>query len=66
MYDREKREVQENAYYENRYATEMLTAGKIDEYIHYLKISSQKLKSGMSETEIDAVQKRAEEAAKVK
>ena len=64
MYDREKREMQENAYYENRYAEEMLAAGKIDEYRHYLRIMNQKLKSGMTASEIEAVQKRAEEAAK--
>jgi len=64
MYDREKREVMENAYYENRYAEEMIAAGKIDEYRHYLKIMSQKLKSGMTAAEIEAVQKRAEEASK--
>jgi len=65
MYEREKREVQENAYYENQYAQAMLSAGKIDEYINYLKTIQHKLKSGMTATEIEAVQKRAEEAARV-
>jgi len=64
MYEREKREMLESAYYENRYAAEMLGAGKIDEYMHYLKIMNQKLKSGMTAVEIEAVQKRAEEAAR--
>jgi hypothetical protein len=64
MYDREKLEMLESAYYENRYAEEMLSAGKIKEYMHYLKIMNQKLKCGMTATEIEAVQKRAEEAAK--
>ena len=61
--EREKREVQENAYYENRYAKAMLTAGKLDEYLHYLNTTHHKLKNGMTAAEIDAVQKRAEEAA---
>jgi len=39
-------------------------AGKIDEYRHYLRIMNQKLKNGMSADEIEAVQKRAEEAAR--
>ena len=64
MYEREMRTVQESAYYENLYAQEMLKAGKTDEYMAYLKATQHKLKSGMTAEEIDAVQKRAEEAAK--
>jgi len=65
MYEREKREVQENAFYENQYAQAMLSAGRVDEYLNYLKVNQHKLKSGMTVTEIEAVQKRAEEASKV-
>ena len=62
MYEREKREMQEGAYYENLYAQEMLAAGYVDEYVLYLETSQQKLKSGMAITEIEAVQTRVKEA----
>ncbi|MCL2216513.1 MAG: hypothetical protein FWB91_05775 [Defluviitaleaceae bacterium] len=63
--EREKREAQELAYYENQYAQAMLDAGKLDEYKNYLKTIQHRLKCGMTADEIDAVQKRAKEAAQV-
>jgi cation transport regulator ChaC len=63
MYEREKKEMQETAYYDNRYALAMLEAGKIKEYIHYLKTSRHRLISGMAVTEIEAVEKRAIDAS---
>jgi len=61
--EREKREVMEIALYENQYAQEMLRAGKVEEYMHYLKVSQYRLKCGMEGKEIETVIKRAEEAA---
>jgi hypothetical protein len=63
MYEREKREVQENALYEVCFAQKMLKAGRVDEYLHYLKLIQPKCKNGMTSDEIDAVNKRADEAA---
>ena len=64
MCDREKREILENTLYENLFAEKMLKAGKVDEYLHYLKLMQPKCKNGMTSDEIDAVKQRAEEAAK--
>ena len=63
--EREKREQQERAYYENRYARAMLAAGKVEEYIYYLDVNHNPLKCGMSPNEVDAIQKRADETAQM-
>jgi len=63
--ERDKREAQELAYYENQYAQEMLDAGKLEEYRNYLRTSQHRLKCGMTADEIDAVKERAKEAAQV-
>ena len=63
--EREKREQQERAYYENRYARAMLEAGKVEEYIYYLDVNHNPLKCGMSPNEVDAIQKRADETAQM-
>jgi hypothetical protein len=55
--------MQEISYYDNRYALAMLEAGKLKEYIHYLKTTRHRLISGMSATEIEAVEKRAIDAS---
>lgn len=64
MYEREKREVQENALYENCYAQKMLQSGMINEYLLYLKLMNEKCKNGMTNDEVEAVERRAENAAK--
>jgi hypothetical protein len=63
MYEREKREILENALYENLFAEKMLKSGRIDEYLHYLKLMRPKCKNGMTNDEVDAVKQRVEEAA---
>ena len=66
MYEREKREILENALYENLYAQKMIAAGRIDEYLYYLEIMEEKCRNGMTNDEIDAVTMRADNAAKKK
>jgi len=62
--EREMREKQEERLYENFFAQEMLAANKHNDYKQYLKVSSQRVKSGMTAEEIDAVKQRAIESAK--
>ena len=62
--DREKKEHQEQMLFENFLAQAVLAKQGTDVYQRYLRISSQRFKSGMSAEEIEAVQKRAEEASK--
>jgi len=64
MTDREKKEHQEAMLFENQLALEVLNAQKSEEYKRYLRLNSQRYKSGMSAEEIEAVQLRAVEAAK--
>ena len=64
MTDREKKEHQEQMLFENFLAQEVLSKKSPEVYQRYLRISSQRFKSGMSAEEIEAVQKRAEEASK--
>jgi hypothetical protein len=63
--EREKKVEQETLLYENYFAQEMLNAGKLEEYCKYLKAMSERGKNGMTADEIEAVQKRAQNAAKV-
>ena len=62
--EREMKEKQEERLYENYFAQEMLKANKYNGYQQYLKVSSNRVKSGMSAEEIDAVKQRAVESAK--
>ena len=64
MMNREMQKYQEEMLLENYFAQEMLKAKKYDEYLKYIEVSNVRLKSGMTAEEIDAVMKRAEEAAK--
>ena len=66
MYEREKREMLESALYENCFAQKMLKAGRINEYLYYLEIMNAKCRNGMTNDEVDAVLKRAEDAANAK
>ena len=61
--EREKREAQELALYENYFAQEMIKKGKMDKYQVYLIAMNERGKNGMTADEIEAVQKRAQNAA---
>jgi len=63
MYEREKREVLENSLYEILYAQKMIQSERVDEYLYYLELMGEKCRNGMTNDEIDAVTKRAENAA---
>lgn len=62
--EREMRKHQEESLYENLFAQEMLKDNKIDSYRQYLAVTNEKAKCGMTAEEIEAVTKRAQEAAK--
>ncbi|MCL2387722.1 MAG: hypothetical protein FWC89_09285 [Defluviitaleaceae bacterium] len=62
--EREMKEKQEDRLYEIYFAQEMINAQLLDDYSLYLNISSNKAKSGMTATEIDAVKQRAIDSAK--
>jgi len=62
--EREMKEKQEDRLYEIFFAQEMLAADKISGYRQYLKVYSNKAKSGMTATEIDAVRQRAIDSSK--
>jgi hypothetical protein len=61
--EREMKEKQEERLYENFFAQEMLRTNKYSGYQQYLKVSSNRVKSGMTAEEIDAVKQRAIESA---
>ena len=61
--EREKREAQELALYENFFAQEMIKKGKMEQYKTYLIAMNERGKNGMTADEIEAVQKRAQNAA---
>lgn len=62
--EREMKEKQEDRLYEIFFAQEMLASDKLSGYRQYLNVSSNKAKSGMTATEVDAVKQRAIESAK--
>ncbi|MCL2223938.1 MAG: hypothetical protein FWB96_03095 [Defluviitaleaceae bacterium] len=62
--EREIRTFKEESYFDNRLSQIYLENGKPDELGYYLKTTSYKMMSGMTADEIDAVNKRAEEAYK--
>ena len=64
MMNREMQKHQEELFFENHFAQEMLKSKKYDEYLQYLKVTSERTKSGMTAEEIDAVIKRAQASAK--
>jgi len=61
--DREMRKFQEDMLFENFLAQEVMQANKDEQYKRYLRINSERFKSGMTAEEIEAVQKRAQTAA---
>ena len=60
--EREMRKYQEENFFENKMARLFLEKGKTAELKKFLNTSSKRLASGMTADEIDAVNKRAEEA----
>ena len=61
---RKGRVVEASAEKNGEYLKEMLAADKISGYRQYLKVYSNKAKSGMTATEIDAVRQRAIDSSK--
>ena len=61
--EREMKEKQEDRLFEIFFAQQMISANKLDSYRQYLNVSSNKAKSGMTATVVDAVKQRAIESA---
>lgn len=59
---RELQERQEQALFDNKLSQQYLLDGKAEQLAAYLETQEQRLQSGMSSEEIDAVTKRAERA----
>jgi hypothetical protein len=62
--EREMKEKQEDRLFEVFFAQEMIAADKLKGYRQHLNVLSNKAKSGMTATEIDAVKQRALESVK--
>jgi hypothetical protein len=63
MTDRESKEKQEERLFENCLTLECIANGKMDALKPYLEMANLRIKSGMTQNEIELVQARAKEAS---